>query len=191
MNIPRNENLVPRRFDARQLQVDRAWLLFRTAQPDRGCIRRRAFERNAHGLSRILKRGRSRRLCSQAGCQRQQQRLGEIHRFMVPDQIRPHHNRIMIELSNQLTKVVDGAAQEFAGWTDAETARRAKPDAWSKKEILGHLIDSASNNHQRFVRAALQDELTGPGYDQEGCVRLQRYQEIQWSDLLAFWASYN
>ena len=97
----------------------------------------------------------------------------------------------MIELSNQLTKVVDGAAQEFAGWTDAETARRAKPDAWSKKEILGHLIDSASNNHQRFVRAALQDELTGPGYDQEGCVRLQRYQEIQWSDLLAFLASYN
>jgi DinB family protein len=97
----------------------------------------------------------------------------------------------MIELSNQLKNVVDGAAREFSAWTDTDTAQRVKTGGWSKKEILGHLIDSASNNHQRFVRAALQDELTGPGYDQEGCVRLERYQEMQWSDLVAFWASYN
>jgi hypothetical protein len=38
---------------------------------------------------------------------------------------------------------------------------------WTRKQLLGHLIDSASNNYQRFVRLQ-QGNLVGfPGYDQE------------------------
>lgn len=53
------------------------------------------------------------------------------------------------------------------------------------------MIDSASNNHQRFVRAGLQASLDFPGYDQEGCVRFEAPQEAEWDLLVSLWASYN
>ena len=57
---------------------------------------------------------------------------------------------------------------------NANTTARPAPDKWAKKEILGHLLDSASNNHQRFVRATLQgtSPFTFPGYDQNALVAL-------------------
>ncbi|MDE3168743.1 MAG: DinB family protein, partial [Acidobacteriota bacterium] len=58
-------------------------------------------------------------------------------------------------------------------------------------ELIGHLIDSASNNHQRFVRAALQRALDFPGYDQDASVRVQRFQEVDWNLLVSLWVAYN
>jgi hypothetical protein len=58
-------------------------------------------------------------------------------------------------------------------------------------QVLGHLIDSASNNHQRFVRAMLQPSLDFPGYDQDGNVRVQAIHEAEWSLLVSLWAAYN
>jgi hypothetical protein len=57
--------------------------------------------------------------------------------------------------------------------------------------VIGHLIDSASNNHQRFVRASLQPSLDFPAYDQEGNVRLQAPQDADWPLLVSLWATYN
>ena len=62
---------------------------------------------------------------------------------------------------------------------------------WSPKEIIGHLIDSASNNHQRFVRAQFSDELIFAGYEQEGWVRVQNYQGEPWPQLVQLWKLYN
>jgi hypothetical protein len=62
---------------------------------------------------------------------------------------------------------------------------------WSKKEILGHLIDSASNNHQRFVRAQFKDDLIFPGYDQDEWVRVQNYQYMNWHTLVELWEEFN
>jgi hypothetical protein len=68
-----------------------------------------------------------------------------------------------------------------------------KPDArqWSKREILGHLIDSAANNHQRFVRAVNKVAAEFPTYDQNEWVRIQRYNERPWPSLVALWSAYN
>jgi hypothetical protein len=74
---------------------------------------------------------------------------------------------------------------------ESETAHRPVPDRWSKKEILGHLIDSACNNHQRFVRTQLEGGLTFPGYEQEGWVRCQGYATADWPLLVDLWAAYN
>ena len=74
---------------------------------------------------------------------------------------------------------------------EAEAALKPGPEKWSKKEILGHLIDSAANNHQRFVRAQLQDELTFPKYEQEGWARCQDYASADWSLLIELWSAYN
>jgi hypothetical protein len=62
---------------------------------------------------------------------------------------------------------------------------------WSPKEIIGHLIDSASNNHQRFVRAQFSDDLVFAGYEQEGWVRVQNYQGEPWPELIQLWKLYN
>ena len=68
---------------------------------------------------------------------------------------------------------------------------KTKPDSWSAKEELGHLIDSAANNHARFVLGQLKDDLIFPGYDQDGWVRTNHYQEAAWSQLVELWRSYN
>ena len=65
------------------------------------------------------------------------------------------------------------------------------PGKWSKKEILAHLIDSASNNHQRFVRAAAQGKLEFPGYDQDALIAVQKPNTTSWEMLIEFWAAYN
>ena len=69
--------------------------------------------------------------------------------------------------------------------------RQRKPGKWSPREVIGHLIDSASNNHGRFVRGALQDDLVFTGYKQDGWVALQRYQHADWQELVTLWATFN
>ena len=91
----------------------------------------------------------------------------------------------------ELRETVDQAQPLLVELSDAQTSQSSQPGKWSKKEILGHLLDSASNNHQRFVRAAVQGDLVFPGYDQEGLVTLQRFGDLQWSFLVEFWAGYN
>lgn len=79
----------------------------------------------------------------------------------------------------------------LVGFSEAESEERPSPERWTKKEVVGHLIDSASNNHQRFVRGQLAPGQDFPRYDQEGWVRVQNYQAARWADLIALWKAYN
>jgi len=65
------------------------------------------------------------------------------------------------------------------------------PDNWSKKEILGHLVDSAANNHHRFVRACHDAAANFPTYSQNDWVRIQKYNESDWGVLVELWSAYN
>ena len=64
-------------------------------------------------------------------------------------------------------------------------------DSWSAKEELGHLLDSAANNHQRIVRAQLEDNPAMPGYDGPTWVRLHAYQKRDWQELIGTWEALN
>ncbi|MCX7876890.1 MAG: hypothetical protein N2321_12110 [Melioribacteraceae bacterium] len=64
-------------------------------------------------------------------------------------------------------------------------------DKWSKKEIIGHLIDSASVNHERFIRAQFKDDLIFPGYNQDKWVEVQNYQNANWGSLIELWKNFN
>jgi len=97
----------------------------------------------------------------------------------------------MKELRDKLLSLIDAAEPRLHNISAAESVKPALPGGWSCKQVLGHLIDSASNNHQRFVRAAQQPSLEVPGYDQEGNVRMQAPQEAEWPLLITLWASYN
>jgi hypothetical protein len=88
-------------------------------------------------------------------------------------------------------QTVDRAADRLMALSEDEASARPAPGKWSRKEIIGHLIDSASNNHGRFVRAQLQDDLVFPGYDQDAWVQAQRYQDRRWADLVRLWQVFN
>lgn len=90
-----------------------------------------------------------------------------------------------------LRTTVDRAAAELRAIPDVVAAARPAPSRWSVKEIVGHLIDSASNNHQRFVRARWQDDLVFTGYAQEDWVAAQDYQSADWPELVTLWHGYN
>ena len=95
------------------------------------------------------------------------------------------------EFLDDFKKTVDGAADRLLAFSNDEAAIRPAPGKWSRKEIIGHLIDSASNNHGRFVRAQLQEDLVFAGYDQDTWVRVQRYQDRPWVDLVRLWQAHN
>jgi hypothetical protein len=94
-------------------------------------------------------------------------------------------------LSEALLAAVDAAEPGLRSLADDEARRPVLGGGWSSKELIGHLIDSAANNHQRFVRAGLTGMLEFPGYDTDGNVRVQAVQEADWPTLVTLWASYN
>ena len=79
----------------------------------------------------------------------------------------------------------------LAAFSEEASEQRPSPERWTKKEVVGHLIDSASNNHQRFVRGQIASGQEFPGYEQEAWVRVQDYQAAPWHDLIDLWRAYN
>ncbi|HEY1253550.1 MAG TPA: DinB family protein, partial [Terracidiphilus sp.] len=67
----------------------------------------------------------------------------------------------------------------------ADTPWRA--GGWTRKEIVGHLLDSAANNRQRVVRASIHGSFTGPGYAQAAWVNAHGYADMPWATLLQWW----
>jgi hypothetical protein len=94
-------------------------------------------------------------------------------------------------VSVELARLADTTEASLLQISEADSRAPLRPGGWSRKQVVGHLVDSASNNHQRFVRAVIQGSLEFPGYDQEGSVRVAAVQEMPWPLLIALWASYN
>ena len=95
------------------------------------------------------------------------------------------------KVAAELTEVVQAALPRMTALSEATVTHRPAPDRWTIKEVLGHLIDSAANNHQRFVRAQFVSELVFPKYEQNEWVRSQHYNEIEWPELVELWRRYN
>lgn len=91
----------------------------------------------------------------------------------------------------EFQKTLTTAYSHLAEISEEQSAEALSEGKWSRREYLGHLIDSASNNHQRFVRAQLLDELFFPEYEQERWVQVQNYKHEKWIDLVVLWKSYN
>jgi len=91
----------------------------------------------------------------------------------------------------ELETIVDDVTPWLLALPEATVTWRPRDDAWCAKEIIGHLIDSAANNHTRFVRATTQNHLVFPGYAQDDWVRIQRYAAAPWIEIVALWRGYN
>ncbi|MBB6109534.1 DinB superfamily protein [Mucilaginibacter lappiensis] len=93
-------------------------------------------------------------------------------------------NHVVQELSDTINEFQDIRSRAI----DWET--RPAPDKWSKKEILGHLIDSAQINLQRFIRCTYEENFRLT-YEQNAWVTVQRYQEADIKDLINLWTLLN
>jgi hypothetical protein len=91
----------------------------------------------------------------------------------------------------ELRQIVNQTEPDLARISDADACKRLNPTKWSKKEILAHLIDSATNNHQRFVRGVEGQGGIFAGYNQDFLVKLQRSNEAEWPLIIALWTTYN
>jgi uncharacterized damage-inducible protein DinB len=87
--------------------------------------------------------------------------------------------------------LVENSYARLVEISDEQAAQPIETGGWSSKQIIGHLIDSACNNHQRFVRAQWCERLEFPPYQQEEWVACQKYNLRNWRDLLDFWKAYN
>jgi hypothetical protein len=97
----------------------------------------------------------------------------------------------MQDCGEELRSLVEHATPALLALSEDASARPRAPGKWSPREVIGHLIDSASNNHQRFVRAQFQEDLVFPGYDQDAWVKAQHYQSTPWRELVALWRGFN
>jgi hypothetical protein len=79
----------------------------------------------------------------------------------------------------------------FAGIDEALSRERAKPDGWCAREVVGHLIDSACNNHRRFILGQTPGLPKFDGYDGDVWVVRQQYVDESWADIVSLWAAYN
>ena len=82
-------------------------------------------------------------------------------------------------------------ADELFDLPEAQMTKARKEGAWSRKQVLGHLIDSASVNHQRFIEAQLTDSIYFKGYAHQQWVELQGYQSMDWEELVTLWCAFN
>lgn len=90
-----------------------------------------------------------------------------------------------------LRYLLDTVPSELAELSDPGAAIKPSPEKWSPKEELGHLLDSAANNHQRIVRALFEEQPAMPGYEQQRWVQVHVYQQRDWRELADTWAALN
>ncbi len=96
-----------------------------------------------------------------------------------------------VSISGKIRETISAAKPGLLKIDPEHAAIKKNPSSWSKKEILGHLIDSASNNHQRFIRGAQNIAENFPVYSQDPWVEVQHYNEMDWLNLIELFYQYN
>ncbi|KPM49040.1 DinB family protein [Jiulongibacter sediminis] len=97
----------------------------------------------------------------------------------------------MQETAERLRQLINSQIGTLKLVSEAEASVKPSPQKWSKKEILGHLIDSATNNQTKFVKTMETGGQDLPGYHQDEWVELQAYQKANWLQLIDLWRAIN
>jgi len=94
-------------------------------------------------------------------------------------------------IARDLLATIDSELPNLVAIDEERASTPRAEGKWSRKQVMGHLVDSAFNNHQRFVRAQLSSSLSFPGYTQDSWVTAQAYQDRSWADILRLWVEVN
>jgi hypothetical protein len=97
----------------------------------------------------------------------------------------------MNEWLEDFKETIESATTRLLQISEAQSEKPRAEEHWSSKQIIGHLIDSATNNHARFVLGQIKDDLIFPGYEQNRWVEINHYQQRPWTQLVELWRAYN
>lgn len=93
---------------------------------------------------------------------------------------------------NRLNSLINEVPGKIKQINSDDLSYKKSPGKWSKKEILGHLCDSALNNLSRFVRAQFEEQpFKITPYAQDDWVRVNHYNEMKTVELLNYWVIVN
>lgn len=91
------------------------------------------------------------------------------------------------EIARSFCRELDELYRVLAGLPPELADTPWREGGWTRKQVVGHMLDSATNNRQRFVRAATEGSFRGPQYDQEPWVAAHGYAEQSWETLLRWY----
>ncbi len=98
----------------------------------------------------------------------------------------------MIKTINKLEELLTITKEYISKSSDTELNHKANSEKWSKKEIMGHLIDSGINNLQRFTAVQIEKEpYRIMPMKQVELVKVNDYQNSEIEELLSFLMSIN
>jgi len=99
---------------------------------------------------------------------------------------------VLYNIINRIENLLVEIPHKLNEYSEDKLSRKPEPDKWSKKEILGHLCDSALNNLSRFIRAQFEPEpFVITGYNQDDWVKMNHYMEMTTENLLNYWVTLN
>jgi hypothetical protein len=101
-------------------------------------------------------------------------------------------NKHLNTVAKQINELLKTVPQKIKSIPENKLSEKPSPDKWSKKEILGHLCDSAMNNIARVIRSQY-DELPLPivSYHQMEWVSLNGYQTMHIDEIINLWSALN
>ncbi|MHB8085202.1 MAG: DinB family protein [Dehalococcoidia bacterium] len=99
----------------------------------------------------------------------------------------------MQDISSDLNKTVETFYKKYKNTDDKKASIRPEPNEWSLKEVIGHLINSASLYHQRFVGLQTVNEMIFPEYQKHllEWIGIEKFNDLSLADLLLLWKQYN
>jgi hypothetical protein len=95
------------------------------------------------------------------------------------------------EIAADLRNAVDEGVEVILAASEEQSACRPAEGGWCAREVIGHLIDSACNNHRRFIINQSAETMIIDPYDQDEWIARQHYAEQPAARLAALWAVYN
>ncbi len=98
-----------------------------------------------------------------------------------------------LDLRNGINQIISVWESKLLNLPVEIISQRKNSQNRTIKQLIGHLIDSASNNQQRMVRLQYNPKLMFPDYTQSNdlWIAIQNYQESDWTNLVSFWKCYN
>jgi hypothetical protein len=93
----------------------------------------------------------------------------------------------MNDTVKELRALVEEYATKFNAINEADFSAKPLPTKWSKKEVIGHLIDSAQNNLRRFIVGQYESQPPKIVYDQDFWVQANGYQQMEKEEVIALW----
>ena len=95
--------------------------------------------------------------------------------------------------TDEIKAIVDEWTEKLLALPEDVITERRNHQNRTIKQLLGHLVDSASNNHQRMIRLQYNDNLVFPDYTQDNdrWIAIQNYQDADWENLVQLWKSFN